>query len=69
MTTKKEKYLGLIKNLNEPARKEKSGEESTKQISAHIPRSLYRKVNVKLAEEDQTLTSLIINLLEEWVKT
>ena len=41
--------------------------EPTIQISAYIPRVLYRRVKVALADQDQhTLTSLLIKLLNDW---
>lgn len=43
--------------------------KETKQISAHIPKELYRDVKRALADaEDLTLTDLLTQLLGEWAK-
>lgn len=38
------------------------------QVSAYIPKPLYREMRKKLADEDQNFTGLLIKLLSEWVQ-
>ena len=48
---------------------ERPAKSDTKQISAHIPKTLYREVKTKLAgHDDLTLTDLLIKMLSDWVK-
>lgn len=44
-------------------------EKDVIQISAYVPKELYKRVKVALAGQDKhTLTSLLIHLLNEWEK-
>jgi len=38
------------------------------QVSAYIPKPLYRDMRRKLADEDRNFTGLLIELLSEWVQ-
>lgn len=41
----------------------------TKQYPLRIPTDLYKKVKIKLAKEDRNLREVLLEMLEEYIKT
>lgn len=47
--------------------KEAAGQEKTKRLNGNIPESLHRRVSIRAAEEGRSITSLMIDALEEYM--